>query len=112
MAELTTITDIRDIIIIVVGLLGILSLLVFTVFGVLIGLALLGLIRAGRSTISEGIGPVLENALETSREVRGSTGFVADSVVRPIIRMYGVFAGMRKALGMLRSVLGVGRGKT
>ena len=111
MAELSTISDIRDIVIIVVGILGVLALLVLTVFGVLIGLAVLGLIRAGRGTIRGGIAPILENARDTSREVRGSTGFVADSVVRPIIRVYGAVAGVRKALGVLGSARG-GKGKS
>lgn len=101
MAVLSTLTDIRDIVVIVVGIIGIVTLVLSILFTVLIGLAVLKLIRATRGTVTDGIGPILENARETTTEVRGSTDFVAETLVRPLIKLYGIFAGIRKALGVL-----------
>ena len=101
MDVLSTLTDIRDIVVIVVGIIGIVALVLSILFTVLIGFAVLKLIRAARGTVTDGIGPILENARETTTEVRGSTDFVAETVVRPLIKLYGIVAGIRKALGVL-----------
>ncbi len=94
-------TDIRDLVIIVFGIVGLLALLVSLVFTIVIGLAVWGLVKAARGTIEGGIGPLLSDARETARNVRGTTTFVTDSMVAPIIRVYGVYAGVRRGLGVL-----------
>ena len=101
MDVLSTLIDIRDVVVIVFGIIGIVALVLAVVFTVLIGLAALRLIKAVRGTVTDGLGPILENARETTTEVRGSTDFVAELLVRPLIRAYGVFAGIRKGLGVV-----------
>ena len=106
MDVLSTLTDIRDIVVIVVGIIGIVALTLSIVFTVLIGFAVLKPIRAARGTVTDGLGPILENVRETSTEVRGSTDFVAETAVRPLIKLYGMFAGIRKAFGVLGKARG------
>ena len=101
MEALSTLTDIRDIVVIVVGILSVLAIFIFIIFTVLIGFTSWRLIRAARGTVKDGVPPILENAQETVRTVQGTVAFVGDSFVRPIIRVYGVFAGIRKAVGVL-----------
>lgn len=101
MTELSTLTDIRDIVIIVFGILGLVALLLTILFTILIGWGILRLIRVSRSTMQEGVAPVLENAREASTGVRGTVAFVEDSIVGPIIRVYGIFSGVRRAFGVL-----------
>lgn len=108
MDVLSTLTDIRDVVVIVVGILGILALTLAVVFTILIGLAVLRLIKATRGTIEDGLGPILESAKETTTEVKGSTDFVLSTVVGPLIKVYGAVAGVRKALGVLGRARGGG----
>jgi len=101
MDPLTFIEDFRDIIIIVFGITTLVALAVFIVFTVLIGFAVLGLIKATRATLRDGVGPLMTDAQETARGVKGTTEFVSDSMVRPIIRIYGIYAGLRRGLGVV-----------
>ena len=101
MDVLSTLTDIRDTVVIVFGIVGIVALTLVILFTVLIGLAALRLIKAAKGTVTDGLAPILENARETTTEVRGSTEFVAETVVRPLIRVYGIFAGITKGLSVL-----------
>ena len=101
MDVLSTLTDIRDIVVIVAGIIGIVALALSILFTVLIGLAVLKLIRATRGTVKDGLGPILDTARETTTEVKGSTDFVANTLVRPLIRAYGVVAGIRRGLNVL-----------
>ncbi len=79
---------------------GLLALLLMIIFTVLIGIATLKLIRAARGTVQDGVKPILEEAQTMVRETRGTGAFVSDSMVRPIIRAYGIYAGVRKGLGV------------
>ena len=101
MDVLSTLTDIRDTVVIVFGIVGIVALTLVILFTVLIGLAALRLIKAAKGTVTDGLAPILENARETTTEVRGSTEFVAETLVRPLIRVYGIFAGIKKGLSVL-----------
>ena len=101
MAELSTVTDIRDVVIIVFGILGLVALSLSILFTVLIGWGLLKLIRVSRSTVKDGVAPALENAAEAARGMRGTAEFVEESVVSPIIRVYGLFSGVRRGFSVL-----------
>lgn len=98
---LSTLSDIRDIVIIVFGVVMVLTLLVTILFTVVIGIAALALLRVSRRTMQDGVAPLLENVQATARNVRGTTEFVSDAVVSPLIGLYGFFAGLRRGLGVL-----------
>ena len=110
MDVLSTLTDIRDIVVIVAGIIGIVALTLCIVFTVLIGWGLLKLIKTTRGTVRDGLGPILEDARETTAGVKGSTDFLAETVVRPLIKAYGLVAGLRKALAVLGKARGGPRG--
>lgn len=94
-------SDIRDGIIIVFGVVAVLTLLVTILFTVVIGISAFALLRVTTRTLQDGVGPLLENAQAAARNVRGTTEFVSDAVVSPIIGIYGFFAGLRRGLGVL-----------
>ena len=104
MGPLTFIEDFRDIIIIVFGITALVALTVFVIFTALIGIAVLGLIKSTKATLRDGVGPLMTDAQETARGVKGTTAFVSDSMVRPIIRVYGIYAGLRRGLGVVGRV--------
>ena len=63
-------------------------------------------IGVGRSTISDGLGPLLENAGGTARNVRVTSEYFSDAVVTPIIRVRSFVAGVRRALGIFGGRIG------
>ena len=98
--------DWRDIMILAVGSITVLVLLAILVAVVVIGLALRALIRRATKLRHEDVSPLLGSAQETVHTVRGTASFVSETAVRPIIRVYGVLAGAKRAASV---ITGIGR---
>ncbi len=50
--------------------------------------------------------PLLGAARQTAENVKGTTSYVSEAAVTPIIRVYGVVAGVRRAAGVLAGLTG------
>ena len=98
--------DWRDIMILAVGSMTFLVLLAILVVVVVLGLALRVLIRRATKLLNEDVSPLLGSAQETVHTVRGTASFVSETAVRPIIRVYGVLAGAKRAASV---ITGIGR---
>ena len=98
--------DWRDIMILAVGSITVLVLLAILVVVIVIGLALRVLIRRATKLLNEDVSPLLGSAQETVHTVRGTASFVSETAVRPIIRVYGVLAGAKRAASV---ITGIGR---
>ena len=98
--------DWRDIMILVVGSMTFIVLLAILVVVVAIGLAARVLIRRVTKLLNDDVSPLLDSAQETVHTVRGTTTFVSETAVRPIIRVYGVLAGAKRAASV---ITGIGR---
>jgi len=93
--------DLRDLIIVIFGILGIIVLLVTLVVVVVVGLAARGLIGVTRGVVSTQLSPTLDSARQTVDDIRGTTAFIADTTVSPIIRVYAFVGGVRRGLASL-----------
>jgi hypothetical protein len=93
--------ELRDLIIVVWGVLGIVVLAVALVLGIVVGVAAKSLIGTVQSLIRDDVQPTLRSARQTVDSVRGTTSFVADTAVAPVIRVYGVVSGVRRFLSVL-----------
>ena len=98
--------DWRDIMILVVGSMTFIVLLAILVVVVAIGLAARVLIRRVTKLLNDDVSPLLDSAQEAVHTVRGTTTFVSETAVRPIIRVYGVLAGAKRAASV---ITGIGR---
>ncbi len=58
-------------------------------------------IRSLAKLLREEIKPILDSADETVRTVRGTTTFVSDTFVNPVIRASGFASGILRALRIL-----------
>jgi len=70
----------------------------------LIGLFLVILILQVQSLIGllrDEIKPILNSANQTARTVRGTTTFLSDSVMKPVITVAGYASGVREAIRLL-----------
>jgi hypothetical protein len=83
----------RDVAIIILAVESIIigALLVFLIFQVQ------GLVRLLR----EEIRPILDSANETASTVRGTTAFVSDTVVSPVMRVAGLVSAGRRIVDVL-----------
>lgn len=98
--------EVRDLIIIICGAMSILVLFVTLVVVLVVGLSARGLISVARSMLQQQLSPTLDSARQAVDNVRGATAFVTDTAVSPIIRLYGLFTGLRRGL---MSLLGLTR---
>lgn len=99
---MSTVAIIRDIAIIVLALE---SLVVGALLIVLI-LQVRGLTRM----LQEEVRPILESARETATTVRGTTVFVSDTFVKPLINAVGYASAANRVLSVLTRMRGRRRG--
>jgi hypothetical protein len=93
--------ELRDLIIVIWGILGIVFLAVAIVLGIVVGISARGLIGTVQSLLRDDVQPTLRSARQTVDSIRGTTSFVADTAVAPVIRVYGIFSGVRRFLSVL-----------
>ena len=93
--------DLRDLIIVIWGILGILFLAVALVLGIVVGVSARGLIATVQNLLRDDVQPAVRSARQTVDSIRGTTSFVADTAVAPVIRVYGIFSGVRRFLSVL-----------
>lgn len=58
-------------------------------------------LRTLSKMLRENVYPILQSADETVRTVRGTSVFVSDNVVRPVVRLSSFTAGVAEALRVL-----------
>jgi len=81
-----------------------LAIVLLALESLVIGVALIVLIFEIRNLaklLREEIKPILDSADETVRTVRGTTTFVSDTFVNPMIRVSGFASGVVQALRIL-----------
>lgn len=92
--------ELRDIVIVVYGIMGAVALFVGMVVILVVGLAARSLIANVNSTLRDSVVPTLNSARDTVDNVRGAASFVSDTAVSPVIRLYSLFAGLRRGLAV------------
>jgi hypothetical protein len=98
--------DIRDLVIIIAGCLTALVLIVTLVMVLVVGIAARGLIGVTKGIMKGQLSPTLDSARQVVDDIRGTTSFIADTTVSPIIRLYGLVTGLRRGL---MALAGLGR---
>ena len=90
----------RDWVIVVYGIVGIITFLVVTVVTAGIGIAVLKLVRAVRSLITDQVTPTIITVRDTSELIQKRTSFLIDTAVRPVIRVQATITGIRRGLAV------------
>ncbi len=93
--------ELRDIVIVVYGVIGVLLLVVLIVAVLGLLLAVRMLTRAFAALLDDPIRPTLHEFRATARNVRGTSEFIADSTVHPLIRLLAVGRGIRRGVGIV-----------
>ncbi len=101
MPLLFSLADTRDVIVIVYGIIGIILFLVAIFVILFLFLSLKGLLRAAREIVDDNVRPAVSSIRDAAEMVRGTTEFFGRTAASPIVRAYGVIAGVRKGMGVL-----------
>ena len=85
----------------------------FACVGALLFIVVVGLLALIAFQLRNNVVPLLEKATETMQTVQGTTAFVSESVVQPIIKTAGAVAGARAMVQtLIRRNGGMGPGAT
>jgi len=96
----------RDWVVIFMGVAVALFFAVALVFTVVLGLLSRALLKKSLSVIDENVKPTLNSVKGSVDNVRGTTSYVSQAAVTPIVKAYGVVAGVRRAAGVLAGLTG------
>lgn len=91
----------RDFVIVVYGVVGILAFIIFIAVLFLIFLILRSIRGSIRDLIDDPVRPALEEVRKTAENVRGTTEFVADNAVHPVIRVVSAVRGIRRGISSI-----------
>jgi hypothetical protein len=110
MPVLVSLAETRDAFIIIYGILGIIFFFIASIMAIVIGLSVRALIHSVMELLNDTVKPTVNSVKDAAETVRGTTEFVGRTTVSPVIRAYGMFAGVKKGLGVLAGMQGKKKG--
>lgn len=96
----------RDWVIIFMGIAVAAFFVVALVVTLVLGLLARVLMKKSIGVLDDGVKPLLGSVKETATQAKGTVTFVTQSAVTPIVRTYGVVAGVRRAASVLAGLTG------
>jgi hypothetical protein len=93
--------ELRDLIIVIWGIAGIVFLAVALVVALVVGIGAWSLISTVRTMLQEDVQPTLRSARQTMDGIRGTSSFLSETAVAPVIRVYGIASGIRRFASLL-----------
>jgi hypothetical protein len=73
---------------------------------VILGLLSRTLLKKTIIVVDENVRPTLDTVKSTAVSVKGTTEYVAESTVKPVVRAYGVVAGVRRFASVIAGLTG------
>jgi hypothetical protein len=96
----------RDWVIIFMGIAVAAFFVVALIATLVLGLLARVLLKKTSALLDDGVRPLLDTAKQTAGNVKGTTAYVSQAAVTPIVRTYGVVAGVRRAASVLAGLAG------
>lgn len=106
---LSWVETLRDWVIIIWGIISIVMFLMIILFLLSLWRGIRGLIGNIRLVVNEDVRPILATGRESVNNLTGTGRFLSETVVSPVIRVYGLVSGVRRGLGVLTRLTGRGR---
>lgn len=98
----------RDWVIIFMGIAVAAFFFVALVLLIVLGLLSRALLRKTSSLLDDRVGPLLDTAKDAASNARATSAFMSEAAVTPVVRAYGVAAGVRRAAGVIAGLTGAG----
>ncbi|HZQ36831.1 MAG TPA: hypothetical protein VFD32_12920 [Dehalococcoidia bacterium] len=102
---------VRDVVIIIWGIVSIATLLVVLLIALFIGLSIKNLVSTVNELVNTSVKPMIDTTQQSVVNVTGTTQFIGDTVVSPIIRVISIAAGVRRGVGVFTGVSSRLRGR-
>lgn len=101
---LVTLAEVRDVVVIVYGAMGIILMLALAIAAFGLWFAVRALTRSVRDLLDDPVKPTLDDIRHTVQNVRGTSEFVADTAVHPIIRTVALARGVRRGVASVTGI--------
>ena len=72
------------------------------------GLVSRGLFRKTSTLMNDHVAPLLDTVKDTATNARATSSYMSDAAVTPVVRAYGVVAGVRRAASVIAGLTGAG----
>ncbi len=102
----------RDWVIIFMGIAVAAFFFVALILTIVLGLLARSLLKKTSALLDDSVKPLLGTARQTADNVKGTTAYVSEAAVTPIIKAYGVVAGVRRAAGVIAGLTGASTDKS
>lgn len=99
----------RDIFVSVYSVAGTVMFIFGTIFIVIVGVLAISTLNRVRRIMKENVTPTLDSVRETSESVRGTVVFISDNAVKPVVKVYGTVAGVRRFIAVFARLARSGR---
>ena len=96
----------RDWVIIFAGIAIGAFFVVSVIITIVLGMLVRSLLSKTSSLIDDNVKPLLGSAKDTADHAKGTAAYVSSAAVTPIVRTYGVIAGVRRAVGVIAGLTG------
>lgn len=101
----------RDWVIIFMGIAVAAFFFVALIVTIVLALLARAVLKRTLALLDDSVRPLLGTAKQTADNVKGTTSYVSEAAVTPIIRAYGVVAGVRRAASVLAGLTGASTDK-
>ena len=101
----------RDFVIIASGVVLFLALLVILVFTIVVGVAARTVLGSVQTLLKGEVAPILDSLRLTLQRIEGTTSFISETAVSPVIRVYGIWAGAKRMGAVLSGITGRKKGR-
>lgn len=96
----------RDWVIIFMGIAVAAFFFVALIMTIVLGWLMRALLKKTSALLDDSVKPLLGTAKETADNAKGTVAYVSEAAVTPIVRAYGVVAGVRRAASVLAGLAG------
>jgi len=96
----------RDWVIIFMGIAVAAFFFVALILTIVLGLLTRALLKKTMAMMDDNVKPLLGTARQTADNVKGTAVYVSESAVTPIVKAYGVVAGVRRAASVIAGLAG------
>lgn len=101
---LVTLAEIRDVVVIVYGAMGVILMLALAIAAFGVWFAVRALSRHLNALLEDPVKPTLDEVRRTAANVRGTTEFMSDTAVHPLIRTVSTARGIRRGIGVFTGI--------
>ena len=103
--------DWRDFTIIACGVVLFVALLVTLIFTIVVGVAARTVLGSVQTLLKGEVAPILDSLRLTLQRIEGTTSFISETAVSPVIRVYGIWAGAKRMGAVLSGITGRKKGR-